>query len=174
MMRLADGFRCWIGAFQAIALSLLMSLSLIVVPTASNSASKEALKLLQLEGIDQSLLNTVILLVEDKLPAYKETNPALPDEVILEAGRILEAELIESVPYLLDSMASTYDQHYTRGELAELIAFLETPLGKKYAHRSLDNRRHVASLINVWFSSAEKIMVDKLEKKIGFELDAPL
>lgn len=174
MMRLVDGFRCWIDALQSIALSLIISFSLIVLPNASNGASKEALKLLQLEGIDQSLLNTVILLVEERLPAYKETNPTLSDEAILEAGRLLEAELTEAVPHLLDSMASTYDQQYTRGELAELIAFLETSLGKKYTHRSLENRRYIASLINVWFSSAEKRMADKMDKKIGFELDTPL
>jgi len=68
-----------------------------------------------------------IALMEASLPAQRQSNPRIPavfwDRFIIEA-RARRGELV-------DMISVVYDRHFTIEELRQLLAFYDTPLGRK-------------------------------------------
>ena len=104
-------------AFTAL-LALLISFSALAQ---DNAKTKDMKKLLELTGA----VKVGIQMMNTSIEAQRQTNPNIPQEFWDEfMKQITEDAFVEMVMPI-------YDKHYTHPEIQELIAFYQTPVGKK-------------------------------------------
>jgi hypothetical protein len=90
----------------------------------ANRFDYEVVKLLRLINVDDLMLQTLDVALRATLEA--EDDPDFPSEKFIE--KFQQKVDMESLLY---SMVPSYSKYYTREEIAGLIAFYETPLGRK-------------------------------------------
>ncbi len=104
-------------------LALVLTLVAAGVPALAEAPSKEDLakELMTLSaGVDMS--QQVVSVMSAQLrPAY----PLVPEETWVEVMALVDPKEIESL------VATTYTKHFTSEELAQLVAFYRSPIGKR-------------------------------------------
>jgi hypothetical protein len=117
-----------------VALSTAVLLSVVVPPpargqtpaAAAADTAKRRLKrplLAQVRVTDQALQA-----MEQQIPAQRAVNPRVPPEFwdrFLEQARARRGELEEGY-------AALYDRHFSVAEIRELLAFYDTPIGRRF------------------------------------------
>ena len=71
---------------------------------------------------------TLKMIPEQILSMIEQQAPALPESVKVEIQAMFSEEALLS---LMDRMVPIYAQYYTQQDMDDLIAFYDTPLGKK-------------------------------------------
>lgn len=117
---------------------LLALLSITAMPAASMAASdispaKRAaiIQLMETTGSKNIGLQMGSAMIQNLVTAMKTGNPDLPDRavaIIAEETRKLVEQKIDD---LLKTIVPIYDQYFTADEINELLAFYQTPIGKK-------------------------------------------
>ena len=82
------------------------------------------LKLMAVSGSDATLK----MIPEQILSMIEQQAPALPESVKVEIQAMFSEEALLS---LMDQMVPIYAKYYTQQDMDDLIAFYDTPLGKK-------------------------------------------
>ena len=83
-------------------------------------------KLMKMMDMNDSILQMLEMTIRAQVPQLEAEIPGFPSEVWV--NQILLRVGIDSVLY---QMAPVYKSYYTNEEIVELIAFYETPLGRK-------------------------------------------
>ena len=81
-------------------------------------------KLMAVSGSDATLK----MIPEQILSMIEQQAPALPESVKVEIQAMFSEEALLS---LMDQMVPIYAKYYTQQDMDDLIAFYDTPLGKK-------------------------------------------
>jgi hypothetical protein len=95
----------------------------------STTYSATLKKMLQVAGTEA----TFSMAIKQMVSMFKEQKSAVPDSV----WNALEAEFGNtSMDELVTMLVPVYEKHLTEKDLQEMIAFYQTPVGKKYAEKS--------------------------------------
>jgi len=104
-----------------------LALALVSLLAAGSAVAEEpneealALELMALSGGAGVAEQTVALLAQQMRPAY----PLVPEETWVEVFSAIDPDEVRGL------MAQVYTRHFTREELEELIAFYQSPIGKR-------------------------------------------
>jgi uncharacterized protein len=106
----------------------------------------------------------------------KKVQPAIPDSVIVimnEELKLLVDEAMTEKSGLVESFCSIYDRYYTRDEIKKLIAFYQTPIGKKTIEVLPSIMQESMAVGQAWGQSIAPVLVERLMKRMktrGIEL----
>lgn len=118
--------------------TLLFALAFAVVTPAMGQAPKpvdpaalaQAKVVLEKSGsaaIGQQMATALLAAQKAKL---EQANPGKTAEINEVVG-IMQAEFAKQLPPMIDAIAAIYAQHFTTEELTQLVAFYESPVGRK-------------------------------------------
>ena len=116
-------------------------------------------KFFKASGSEASFKNVIILMMNN----FK-TNPAfatIPDEFWTEFAK--EAE--ESYGEVEMKIAEVYQQHFTNDEIKQLIAFYESPIGKKLVQEQPAIQADSYKYGSEWGQKLGAKIVEKIQKK---------
>ena len=95
----------------------------------NTSYSATLKKMLQVAGAEA----TFSVAIKQMIGMFKEQKSEVPDSV----WNALEAEFANtSMDELVTMLVPVYEKHLSEKDLQEMIAFYQTPVGKKYAEKS--------------------------------------
>ncbi|MEO1151197.1 MAG: DUF2059 domain-containing protein [Pseudomonadota bacterium] len=129
----------------------LVSLSAVMITAAQAGTIESARRLVDLLGIEANVADTVVAAVDDARDQLLDRG--LPAETVNRVADTIREEMLAGMPELLDEISVIYAEEFTEDELAELIAFFETPTGQKYAatQRAIDAR--IGSALGDWLAT---------------------
>lgn len=119
----------------------------------------EVVKLMRLTGADDMLLQFLEIGLRAGVAQMEEENSDFPAEEFIE--RIQQRVDPDTIIY---QMAPIYSRYYTRGEIAELISFYETPLGRKLVKELAQISQELIAANQEW--------AERLAEKIGDDFDS--
>jgi hypothetical protein len=117
-----------------VALSTAVLLSAVVPSTARGqtpaaaSADSAKLRLIRQLLAKVRVTDQALQAMEQQIPAQRAVNPRVPPEFwdrFLEQARARRGELEEGY-------AALYDRHFSVAEIRELLAFYDTPIGRRF------------------------------------------
>jgi hypothetical protein len=122
----------------------------------SNRFDYEVIKFLRLMNVDDLLLQTIDTILRAMIPVWEAEDPDFPSERFIQ--KVQQKVDTESLLY---AMAPVYSRYYTREEIAGLIAFYETPLGRKTNNETAQIIQECLAANQTWAEAmAEKIAED--------------
>jgi hypothetical protein len=122
----------------------------------SNRFDYEVVKFLRLTKVDDLLLQTIDTVMRALIPAWEAEDPDFPSERFIQ--KVQQKVDTESLLY---AMVPIYSRYYTREEIAGLIAFCETPLGRKTISEAAQIVQECLAANQTWAEAlAEKIAED--------------
>ena len=119
----------------------------------------EVVKLIRLTNTDDILLQMLETILKPQIPLMEAEIPDFPAEECME--RILQRVDIDNLYY---QMVPIYSCYYTREEIAELIAFYETPLGRKAVKKTPQLFQEMFAAHQAW--------IERLIEKIALDFDS--
>jgi hypothetical protein len=119
------------GPFRAAALAI----AVLAAPTASaqnisKAAMQTAHQLVTVTGATALFSPLIAGVVEQSKLLYLQQNPALGKD-LNEIAAKMRADLQPRFAEVQDEVAKLYAQHFTEQELKDILAFYQSPLGKK-------------------------------------------
>jgi len=133
----------------------------------ANRYDYEVVKLLRLTDADDTMLQVLNTVLTALIPQLKAEIPDFPSEKYVE--RFQQKWDIESMLY---QMVPIYNRYYTREEIAGLIAFNETPLGRKTISELPQIVQELIAANQTWIETTVKYIdaiandVDSLSLKV--------
>ena len=100
--------------------------------SAQDSETRDAIvELLELTGADQLMDQMFALMMPQIISVVRAANPDIPEEILLDLQKRGADEFHKSMPEFNDLMVDLYLRYFTEQEILDLIAFYETPTGRK-------------------------------------------
>jgi uncharacterized protein len=130
----------------------LLALFLLTTSAQADQASKLAgIKLyLDVIGMNATVLRMVNPLAEQYMEAFERVRPDATEDARAAMRQILQQEFTQGVPELIDSVAALYDKAFSEEEVAALVAFHESPAGRKLLQISPQVQRESAMIGQEW------------------------
>jgi len=100
--------------------------------TTDSAFRSDTIRLLELTGSTQLAGRIADNVNTGYIHTLRETNPDIPPRAFEIVVEVVDSMLVDAMgPQLVDSMVEIYRRHFTHEEIRGLIAFYETPLGRK-------------------------------------------
>lgn len=122
---------------------------------ADSAKHADIVRLMQVSGSGE----LGVQVMDNMLPSFMEVFPQVPDQVWQE----LRQEI--SVGTLVDLIVPVYEQHFTHDEIKELIAFYESPIGRKLVQRLPLILQESMEIGGRWGEELAERILDKLAEK---------
>lgn len=141
--------------------TFLLGLSLFSPAVFGQTASfkKTCKKYFKVTGSEESFK----LVIKNIMAMYKESESM--SVVPAEAWDDMEKEMIKEMDDLYEKIAIIYDKHFTEDELKEIIAFYESPIGKKMVKEMPELMKESMEVGRIWGEAIGEKIGDKLVKK---------
>jgi hypothetical protein len=110
---------------------------LIIVLQTEGAAATDAEKRVNIEallkdtGMLANMSRLIDLLVPQIMGSLKKENQKIPDAVWDEFTGICTEEMKQSLPELEEPVITIYDDNFSADEIKQLVAFYESPVGRK-------------------------------------------
>lgn len=134
------------GIIAAVALSVLSLGSASAQTKLSAEAISTARQIIALKGADRMFNAVLPGMIEQTKSTFEMQNPMLGKD-LREAAEQLKKDMANKNDDLINEVAKTYASKFTEQELKELLAFYQSPLGRKVVQQepaSLDESMKVA------------------------------
>jgi len=106
--------------------------------------------------------NTYKVVIDQMVAAFKTQKSNVPEEFWTEMG----AEMVKtSMTDLVDMLAPVYEKHLTLADINGLIAFYQSPIGKKFAEKTPFITQESMQIGQQWGMKLGQKIVDKLKEK---------
>ena len=122
---------------KGICLLLVLAVCLALPATNSRAAEVSAtfrgdvVKLLKVTGAQSLGLQMGQAVSNQLIDAMSRQNPNIPPKAVAAIKEEVNRLYVENMPALMTQLVQVYEKHFTQQEVEGLIAFYETPLGKK-------------------------------------------
>lgn len=138
-------------------LMFLLCVSIAVSVSAQNSPekAKDIRKAMEISGAGVN----GVQVMETMVGQFKQALPDVPDEFWKEAMKEVSADA------LIDLIVPIYDKHFTHDEIKQMIAFYETPVGKKLSTTLPLITQEAMAAGQKWGEEIGQNVVEKLRKK---------
>jgi hypothetical protein len=106
--------------------------------------------------------NTYKVVIDQMISAFKAQKSNIPEEFWTEMG----TEMVKtSMTDLVDMLAPVYEKHLTLADINDLIAFYQSPIGKKFAEKTPFITQESMQVGQQWGMKLGQKIVDKLKEK---------
>lgn len=136
----------------------LMALSSLASNAQDDSYKATLLKMFTVSGTDESYKGAV----EQMIGMFKAQNPEVPVDIWNE----FQLEFMKtSLNDLVEMLAPVYQKYLTKSDLEDIIAFYNTPTGKKYAGNTPNIMQESMQVGQQWGMQLGQTIQQKLEEK---------
>ncbi|MFD0939621.1 DUF2059 domain-containing protein [Pedobacter boryungensis] len=144
---------------KILTLLVFFILSTSVCFSQTNTEYKNAVKkMMVVSGAE----NTYKVVIDQMVTAFKTQKSNAPEEFWTEMG----TEMVKtSMTDLVDMLAPVYEKHLTLADINELIAFYQSPIGKKFAKETPFITQESMQVGQQWGMKLGQKIVDKLKEK---------
>src|SRR5215472_7710054 len=124
---------------RRIALSVLCVTALFHARTAAGQTPDDSVrsdieKLMQWTGSAQLATQMVSTLIAQIVDGMKTSQPNIPDRAVAIAREVLDTELTKAFSgpqSMMPQIAAAYARHFTQEDIRAMVAFYESPIGRK-------------------------------------------
>ena len=162
--------------FARIAMVLLLAGGILAPLGSADAANtkaekaREVFRLFQGDGLFEQIFEAMF----SQLDALtKQANPELPNEV----GDIIQEEILaalkESMPQLMDEMATIYERTFTEEELDAMLAFYSSPVGQSMLKKMPQMMAETVPLSTRWSMALFQNLPSRVEQRLrdeGYDL----
>jgi hypothetical protein len=124
-----------VGLIVPATLGLVVATTPVDAPAsdAADSAFRsDTIRLLELTGSTQLAGRIADSVNTSTVHTLREANPDIPPRAFDIVVEVVDSMFVDAMgPQLIDAMVEIYRRHFTHEEIRGLIAFYETPLGRK-------------------------------------------
>jgi hypothetical protein len=99
------------------------------------------------------------------LDLIRKASPELPDNVMADLRVSLRDEMLKALPDLLTMEACVYVEHFSKDELGGLLAFYQSPLGRKLLTESPAIFKENVAMGQVWGERAGRAAMEHVLAK---------
>lgn len=131
------------------------------VSSASAGSMESARRLVDLLGLQTELESTIIQSVDSAKTTLLQRG--VPSETVNEVASALKAEMLESMPELIEEISTTYADEFTEPELQDLISFYESPTGQKFAASSKALKGKQEEAARAWLQQVQQRALARLQ-----------
>jgi len=170
----------FLGRFRLLAAMLLM-LSLFAgsAAQAQDAGTAKRLELgqqlIDLAGVKDGIAQMLDQIAPGLTQLAQQANPGKEKEVAEVMTQFIVPKMKENLPEALRQCAVVYADHFTEDELNQLIAFYQSPLGRKLVHEQPAMSRELSRFGAAWARKAAQQAIHEYAnefKKRG--LDTPI
>jgi len=121
-------------------------------PVCADEAAKQAdiKRYLDLVGVGTTLNRMVGPLTDQYMETFRRVQPNATDEAQQAMQAILAREFGEGMPALIDQIAQVYARVFSEEEVAALVAFQQSPAGRKLQQATPQLQREMAATAMEW------------------------
>lgn len=151
---------------------------LVVAPWASarsmdQEKHQNIAKILEMTGTVQNAMSVLDQMLPQLMDLIRKANPEIPQQVLDALEKDGKDEFHKSVPELIEPIIAIYDANYSAEEIRQLLAFYQSPLGKKVIARTPQITQQSIAMGSAWGNHvgervAERIRVSAKQK--GYDL----
>ncbi len=145
-------------------------------PTNDTSQSKheDTKKLMQAVGTAELLQDMLDQSIEQQVTSVRRLRPDVPAQFWTEFGGEMKKEI--NPQELMDMIVPIYDKHFSHQEIRQLIAFYQSPLGKKISATLPEIQRESLEAGQEWGLHLGDRIADELNRRLaekGYKLMVP-
>jgi uncharacterized protein len=126
-------------------------------------------QLMTLTGAQNLGLQFGRIMTQQIYQVLKAAKPQTPDRALTLIEEETNALMAEESPALLASLVPIYDRHFTAAELAQLVAFYQTDLGKKTIEVMPMVMKESVAAGQVWGQKMAPKLMSRLEERFKQE-----
>ena len=163
---------CYYGRFVAVVVLIAgLQTQSVAAMDAEKHANIEAL--LKDTGMLANMSRVIDLLTPQIMGSLKKQNLKIPDAVWEEFTRICAEEMKRSLPELEEPVIAIYDANFSNEEVKQLVAFYESPVGRKIVIQLPQLMQQSVSMGQSWGEQAGARAVERIRaaaKQKGYDL----
>lgn len=126
---------------------------------------KLARQVVELQGSHRSFDGAIPTVFSQVYNQYVQQNPDL-DKPIAEALKAMLPEFDKRKDEITGIIARVYAERFSEAELKDILAFYESPTGKKFVGATADVNKDTFSRLQEWGGKLNKDVVDRLRAEL--------
>jgi hypothetical protein len=157
--------------------SIVLALFLLAATTGTSGMEREKhddiQHMLQLTGALSIVKQTVDLMLPRVTASFKKINPNIPEKIWTEAQDVARVEIQLAVPELEEPLIAIYDANFTGEEIKQLLAFYESPVGRKIVSQQPAMLQQIFAVSQVWGQKISERVAARIRahaKQKGYDL----
>jgi uncharacterized protein len=130
-------------------------------------------KLVEMTGTIQNAMAVLDRMVPQMIEVIRKANPEIPQQVLDALANDGKEEFHKALPELIEPMIAIYDTNYSAAEVRQLLAFYQSPLGRKMIARMPEITQQSIAVGNAWGTSAGERVAARIRasaKQKGYDL----
>jgi uncharacterized protein len=130
-------------------------------------------KLVEMTGTIQNAMAVLDRMLPQMIEVIRKANPEIPQQVLDALANDGKEEFHKALPELIEPMISIYDANYSADEVRQLLAFYQSPLGRKMIARMPEITQQSIAVGNAWGASAGERVAARIRasaKQKGYDL----
>jgi uncharacterized protein len=133
-------------------------------------------KIVEITGVLQNAMANVDRLLPQLINTIRKVHQEIPQEVLDALEQEGREEFHKAAPELIAPIIAIYDSNYSAEEIRELLAFYQSPFGRKLTQRMSQMALQTVAVAAAWGKNAGarvsgRIRVSAKEK--GYDLERP-
>jgi hypothetical protein len=157
---------------------LLVIALLAVAPWADAMAMDEEkhqniAKLVEMTGTLQNATAVLDRMLPQMIDVIRKSNPEIPQQVLDTLEKDGKDEFHKALPELIEPIIAIYDANYSAEEIRQLLAFYQSPLGRKMIDRTPQITQQSIAVGSAWGQSAGERVAERIRvsaKQKGYDL----
>jgi len=166
------GIVCYYGRVVAVIMLItVLQTHSVAAMDAEKRANIEAL--LKDTGMIANMSRIIDLLTPQIIGALRKENREIPDAVWNEFTGICTEEMKRSLPELEEPVITIYDNNFSADEIKQLVAFYQSPVGRKIAIQLPQLMQQSVTMGQSWGQQAGARAVERIRaaaKQKGYDL----
>jgi hypothetical protein len=156
----------------ALVCTVLLGAGPAQTPADEDSKHQDTKKLMELVGTTRLLQDVIDQTIEQQIAMLRRARPEVPQKFWNEFTA--EAREEASPQELIRLIAPIYDQHFTHEEIRQMIAFYETPVGKKISATLPEIQQESLEVGQQWGERLGQRLSNRVNQRLNQQGHKPL
>jgi hypothetical protein len=130
-------------------------------------------KLVEMTGTLQNATAVLDRMLPQMIDLIRKSNPEIPQQVLDALEKDGKDEFHKALPELIEPIIAIYDANYSAAEVRQLLAFYQSPLGRKMIERMPQITQQSMAVGSAWGQSAGERVAERIRvsaKQKGYDL----
>jgi uncharacterized protein len=130
-------------------------------------------KLVELTGAMQNMTSAVDIMLPRMMDLIRKSNPRISPEVLESLEKDGRDEFHKAIPELIEPIIAIYDANYSAEEIRQLLAFYDSPLGRKMIAQTPQIMQQSVAVGAAWGKSVGERVGERIRtsaKQKGYDL----
>jgi hypothetical protein len=155
------------ASIAAVLVSVFLTPANVGAQDLTPSHRAEIVKLMELTGSQEIGNQLGSMIVQQVYAALRKANPNIPERTVAILEEVTLEVLSERTGDLYSAMIPLYGNHFSESEISELVAFYETPIGRKAIRVLPVIMQEVAPISQAWAEALQPELEQRLKARLS-------